>query len=86
MKLTVSKVSEVTKNGNRILTLTNEEPVKTLFGNKVARRLFCMAVEEGSQPEVGFEAELNLDDFNIIERQSHDEEGTVFTIKWIHCR
>lgn len=86
MKLLVSKVSEVTSKNNRILTLTNEEVVKTPFGTKTAKRTFCMAVEDGTQPEVGFEAELALDEYNIVNRESVDEDGTIFHVNWLHCK
>ena len=86
MKLKVSKVSEVTTNKNRILTLTNEEVVATPFGSKVAKRVFCMAVVDGTEPAVGFEADLDLNQYHIVPRESHDEDGTIFSVNWLHCK
>jgi len=86
MNLKVSKISEVTTNGNRILTLTNEEVVETPFGSKTAKRTFCMAVVDGTEPEANFEAELDLNQYHIVPRESHDEDGVVFTVNWLHCK
>lgn len=80
MLLTVKKVSDVTKNGNVILTLVGESTeVGTPFGNKVVTPLFCMAVKEGTHAEIGFSAEVNLDDYDI---KVHDGSA----VEWLHLR
>ena len=88
MKLTVVKISKVTTNGNRILTFQgDEEIVKTAFGSKSVKRSYCMAVQDGTEPEVGFSAELPLSEYEVVTRNSTDEDtGEVLSVKWLHCK
>ena len=89
MNLSVEKISAVTGNGNRILTLKSDHPeeVKTPFGVKFANRTYCMAVSDGSEPELHFSADLDINDYNIVNRESTSEHtGEIFMVKWLHLK
>ncbi len=87
MNLTVSKISNVTSTGNRILSLTTPEvEVKTPFGTKIQRMTYCMAVKEGTQPAVGHSADIKLSEYQIIERSNTNENGVIKSAKWLSLR
>ena len=86
MKATVTKVSEITKNNNVILTLVCEgSPVKTPFGVKTPKFTYLMAVEAGSNPDVGYEDELDLSIFNIKE-SCNVVDGKTLTSSWLSLK
>ena len=79
------------KNGGFILKLQNKEEksIETPFGKKTqtSQNTYYMKVDE--ECAVGTEAELNVDDFNVIERQytiddeSSDLHGETIQLKWL---
>lgn len=86
MKVTVSKASEITSNNNVILTLVGQgQPVKTPFGIKTPKYTYLMAVEAGSELELGEEADLDLNMFDIRE-SSNVVEGKTLTSKWLSLK
>lgn len=86
MNAIVTKTSEITSNGNVILTLVaTGTPVKTPFGNKTPKFTYLMAVEAGSNPEVGYEAELDLSMFDVRE-SCNTVDGKVLTSKWLSLK
>lgn len=87
MKLTVVKVSEVTKNGNIILTLQGEgAKVDTPFGEKTPKFSFCMSVTAGTEKEVGFSADIDLNKFNQVVRPFPSDEGVMVDCTWLHLK
>lgn len=87
MLLKVTKISEVTSNGNRILTLNGVgEKVQTPFGVKTPKYSFCMAVEDGTEPEVGFEADIDISQYIQVERPFVTDENITVTTKWLSVK
>jgi hypothetical protein len=85
--LTVSKSKE-SSNGGYVLTLkhkSDSESVATPFGNTTKSdtlNTYYMKVEDA--PENGFSAQLDLDDYTIVERPFTTESGKDLMLKWLH--
>lgn len=85
MKLVVTKKSAITKNGNAILSLKSVEPTitKTAFGVKKSNKFFLMAVDFEDSADVGFEADINLNDYKVEMRESITDDGEVLSLPWL---
>jgi hypothetical protein len=76
-------------NGGQVLTLSEvktKEPVATPFGttNRSSYgETFYMKVQEA--PEKGFEAEVDLDNFRIVERPFTTSDGKEIVLKWLYA-
>lgn len=83
--LIVSKITEST-NGGFILTLQNKTATVTPFGKKEQSITYYMKVAE-KVVEPGFNAKLNLDDYQIVERDFIPEDGEnagkIIPCKWL---
>lgn len=81
MKAIVTKRSEVTKNNNYILTIEVTE--KSAFGVR-HQGTYCMAVKATEDAaNIGFEAEMDLASFTIVEREFTNNDGEVIKCKWL---
>ena len=78
--LTVSKCTE-SSNGGYILTL-KQGIVDTPFGKQPATATYYMKVE--GELGLGFSADINLDDYTIVERSFTTDEGKDLILKWLH--
>ena len=83
IKVTVSHISDVTKNGNRILTLREDnKTVATPFGNKIRKRAYCTAVlDDDKIPELNSVHEIDLDLFIQTEHVNKDND---MRSTWLH--
>lgn len=91
MKAVVTKKSEITKNNNVILTLVcTGTPTKTALGLVTPKFTYLLAVEAGSEPDIDYEADLDLTLFNIVESCNvvKDVEGNnkTLTSKWLKLK
>ena len=86
MKAIVTKKSEITKNDNIILTLTcTGTPVQTPFGMKTPKFTYLMAVEAGSEPELDYEADLDLSMF-VVRESCNVVDGKTLTSNWLSLK
>ena len=90
VKLTVDK-SKSSKNGGFVLTLKElgtSMAKSTPFGDtktNPVKATYYMKTD--TAPAVGFEAEIDLDDYDIIERPFTPEDSdTEITLKWLHIK
>jgi hypothetical protein len=84
MKFTVEKATQTQKKDGYILKLVSKEEksMQTPFGLKVQASQTTFYMKTQTSPGVGFEAEMNPDDLNVIERPHEimvDEERTITT-------
>lgn len=73
MKFRVEKATQTTKKDGYILKLVSKEEksMQTPFGLKVQASQTTFYMKTLTAPAVGFEAEMNPDDLNVVERP-HD--------------
>ena len=87
--LTVSKCTE-SSNGGYVLTLKEKSPsvvVDTPFGKQSTSdtlNTFYMKVEDSL--ETGFSADINLNDYEIVEREFQTDKGKELILKWLHIK
>jgi hypothetical protein len=83
IKVTVSHISEVTKNGNRILTLREDnQTVATPFGNKVRKRTYLAAVlDDDKVPELNSVHEIDL---SLFIQSEHVNKDNDLRSTWLH--
>jgi hypothetical protein len=87
--LTVAKCTSST-NGGHVLTLKEKSApttVSTPFGDvdkSEWTNTFYMKVHEPIK--VGFSAELNLSEYNIVERPFTTDDGKDLDLKWLHIK
>lgn len=90
LKLTVTKVSEKTKNGNFIVSAMTEGVEYELFGVKAKRggQLYLFAMKTEKAPKIGAVQTIELDDFTetvrdaeLVDQTSGEMRKTTF--KWL---
>lgn len=79
--------TETKKEDGFILKLQHQstKEMKTPFGKKVQPIQHTFYMKVADECEVGFKAEMNLDDMRIIERDYEiPETGEIVLLKWLH--
>lgn len=80
MKVTAEKAT-ISKNGGYVVTLTNEQEVKTVLGTSVRKSRFLFKCLEDI---TGLVADIDLKDFDIVPIKSVNEDtGEEFTNNWL---
>jgi len=85
----VTKISEVTKNGNRLISLKAEGTVKkTALGTMKTAGAFYIApvVDDDNCPEVDDEITLDINDFEIVQRSFIGKDNEEITLNWLHAK
>ena len=72
IELTVAKATK-TESGNFCNKLVAEQTVQSAFGNVSSRQTYYMFTDQKN--EVGFKAELDLDDYDIVESEFKPEDS-----------
>lgn len=90
IKLTVTKVSEKTTNGNYIHTLQTEGTVIKIYGQDMVGRPVSYFVALKSAAKVDSSEIIDLDRFDIVERELTTEpdeetgETRTLMLKWLY--
>jgi hypothetical protein len=91
IKVTVSKVSEKTSNGNYITTLKTEGTKVNILGTEVIGNGLTYFVALKGAPKVGAQDEIDLSKFDVVEREytpepdaETGEVAPTMMLKWLY--